>query len=488
MTGSGLGAIGSARMRAAYAAGELSPVEVVRDVIARAHEVQPVLNCFVEILDDRALADARASEARWRAGAPLGPADGVPSTVKEIVPAAGAPMTWATEALDGIAEVPTEDGPPLARAREAGSVVVARTTMPELAMLSSGVSTLHGVTRSPLDPAWSVGGSSAGAAAAAAAGCGPMHGGSDIGGSLRYPAAWTGTATLKPTWARLPVAPPYMGRTIGSIGRTVDDVALHTSVLAGPDPRDYTALPFEPLDWLTPREPDLPRLRVALLLDAGCGMAADPEVLAVVEAAAARFERAGAAVEPIAPFTTPAMLDALDRFFRIRSFVDTRSLAPERRERILTFIRAWMAPAADFSGEEVMRAYELVQAMRRAAVEATLPYDLVLSPVAPVATFPAAWPMPSNDPERAMDHLGYAAAYNFSEQPAGCLNAGFTADGRPVGLQIAGRRFDDLGVLDAMRWFERERPASAVVDWARIDAGPIGPVDAAAERESAAER
>lgn len=481
----GLAALSGAQLRAAYAAGELSPVEVVRDVLDRAHRVQPVLNCFVELLDERALAEAAASEARWRRGEPIGPADGVPSTVKEIVPAAGAAMTWASAAFAGIAEVPAADGPPLARAREAGSPVVARTTMPELAMLSSGVSSLHGVTRSPLNPAWSVGGSSAGAAAAAAAGCGPMHGGSDIGGSLRYPAAWTGTATLKPTWGRLPVAPPYMGRTIGSIGRTVDDVALHTSVLAGPDPRDYTALPFEPLDWLTPRDwfddrleapggRDRARPRVALLLDAGCGMPADPEVVDAVAAAAELFAGAGAHVEPIAPYTTPEMLDGLDRFFRIRLFVETRALDPERRAAILPFIRAWMAPAAGYSGEDVMRAYTLVQELRRTAVEATAPYDLVLSPVAPVATFPAEWPMPSNDPERAMDHLGFAAAFNFSEQPAGCVNAGFTADGRPVGLQLAGRRFDDLGVLAAMRWFEAARPASAVVDWARIDAGLVG--------------
>ncbi len=505
---------------AGFARGDFSPVDVAESVLARIEVVQPQTNAFAHVLAESARSSAAASERRWGEGRPAGPIDGVPVTIKENVPVAGIPMTMATRAFDDAAPA-TVDGPPAARTVEAGGVVVGVTTMPEFAMLSSGVSTLHGITRNPLDLTRTVGGSSGGAAAAAAGGCGPLHGGSDIGGSLRFPAAWTGTTTLKPSWGRLPVDPPYIGRTIGAIARTVADVALYTSVLAGADARDYTALEHRDLPWLEAvregargelgrRAGDPERgaagirglragdpgrgaastrdlstgdpergaggirgLRIGLHTDAGCGLPTDPEIIAAVTSAAALFEQAGAVVEPLPPFMAPELLNDLDMFFRVRSYADIVAYAPERRERILPYILQWIEPAAAMSGADVIRHYSGIQTMRARTVAATLPYDLVLSPVAAMTAFAAEQPAP--DPDRQMDHLNWAAPYNFSEQPAGSITCGFSSTGAPIALQIAGRRFDDLGVLRAMAWFEQARGPQRAVDWAALDAVAVFP-------------
>ena len=468
---------------AGFARGDFSPVEVAESVLARIDVVQPQANAFAHVLAEKARDAAVASERRWREGRPAGPIDGVPVTVKENVPVAGIPMTMATRALDDAPPAPA-DGPPAARTVEAGGVVVGITTMPEFAMLSSGVSTIHGVTRNPLDLSRTVGGSSGGAAAAAAGGCGPVHGGSDIGGSLRFPAAWTGTTTLKPSWGRLPVDPPYIGRTIGAIARTVADVALYTSVLARPDARDYTSLEHRELPWLDAvadgardtggaTNRGIRGLRVGLHTDAGCGLRTDPEIVAAVVAAAALFERAGAIVEPLEPFLTPELLNDLDMFFRVRSYADITAYTPERRQRILPYILNWIEPAAEMSGADVIRHYGGIQTMRARTVAATAPYDLVLSPVAAMTAFAAELPAP--DPEHQMDHLNWAAPYNFSEQPAGSINCGFSSTGAPIALQIAGRRFDDLGVIRAMSWFEQSRGRECAIEWNSIDSLTVFP-------------
>ena len=209
-------------------------------------------------------------------------------------------------------------------------------------MLSSGVSTFHPLTRNPWDLSKTPGGSSAGAAAAAAAGYGPIHIGTDIGGSIRLPAGWCGLVGLKPTHGRIAVGNPYPGRAIGPLTRTAADAALALSVMSGYDPRDHTSYPSPPdnaglgADTERSAESALRRgLRVALLLDAGLGLPVDPEITAAVSAVAAVLEKAGAIVEPIAPIITREMLDGLDRFWRIRSATDIAALPEDRRAKVL---------------------------------------------------------------------------------------------------------------------------------------------------------
>ncbi|HET9631218.1 MAG TPA: amidase, partial [Terrabacter sp.] len=347
-----------------------------------------------------------------------------------------------------------------------GGVILGSTVMPDWGMLSSGVSSLHGITRSPWDSALTTGGSSSGAGAAAAGGYGPLHVGTDIGGSIRLPGTWLGLTTLKPSAGRVPLDAPYLGRAAGPLTRTARDAALLLSVISRPDPRDWTSLPPEDLGTVLPPEPlDVRGLRVGLHLDAGCGLPLEPEVRRAVEAAAAVFAGAGAEVEPLAPFMTPRMLHDLDEFWRVRSLADFDALAPEARERVLPFIQRWVLAVRHVDGTTALRDYASIMALQQATVAATEPFDLVLSPVAPVTAFPAEWPMPWGEDDEGMAHIGYTAPYNMSGQPAASVNCGFTTDGRTIGLQVAGRRFDDVGVLRAVDWYEHHRPASATPVW-----------------------
>ena len=263
---------------------------------------------------------------------------------------------------------------------------------------------------------------------------------------------------LKPSNGRIPIKPPYYGRVAGPMTRCVDDAALMMSVLAQPDARDTMSLPPAAIAW-TELQRDLRGLRVGLLLDAGWGLAVEPETLAAVQAAARAFEAAGAIVEPLAPFTTRAMLEGLDRFWRMRSWLDFAALPAERQARVLPYIRAWISTGATLSGAEVFAGFSQMGAIRDATVAATLPFDVVLSPVAPVPAFQAEWASPIDDPERPFEHIAFTLPFNMSEQPAASIHCGFTAGGLPIGLQIAGRRFDDLGVLQVARAYEAMRGA-----------------------------
>ncbi|GAA1905161.1 amidase [Lapillicoccus jejuensis] len=446
-------------LTARYAAGTLSPPDVLAAVEAVVDAREPELNAFWVRSSDTAAREAEASARRWAQGRALGPLDGVPVTLKENLARAGVPMPAGHAGADPV--VPQRSSPVADRVTEAGGVVLGSTVMPDWGMLSSGVSSRHGITRSPWDPSWTTGGSSSGAGAAAAAGYAPLNVGTDIGGSIRLPGTWLGLATLKPSAGRVPLDAPYLGRVAGPLCRTVDDCALLMSVLARPDARDWTALPTTPIDW-DDRTLDVSALRVGVLFDAGCGMDVDPEVASAVGLVADTFAAAGARIEPMSAWMEPRLLADLDLFWRVRSLVDHEALTPEGRERILPFVSRWVSNAAGASGTDVLRAYGSIMEIQRRTVAATEAYDVVLSPVAPVAAFPAEWPMPFGDEDRGMAHIGFTAPYNLSGQPAATVNCGFTADGRPVGVQLGGRRFDDIGVLAVARWYEAARPAAAV--------------------------
>ena len=168
------------------------------------------------------------------------------------------------------------------------------------------------------------------------------------------------------------------------------------------------------------------------------------------------------------PFMTPEWLTRLDEFWRVRSLVELETLDREAQSRVLPFVRRWAEAASAVDGRGLMRDYAAIMAIQQATVAATERFDLVLSPVAPMAAFAAEWPMPWGHGDEAMSHIGFTAPFNLSGQPAGTVNAGFTADGRTIGLQVSGRRFDDVGVLRALHWFEQHGPPVARPAW------PIG--------------
>lgn len=445
----------------AYAAGRLSPVEVTRDVLDQIDRCEPQLHGMWTVDHAIALEAARESERRWQRGEPIRVAgvtlDGVPVTIKENIATKGVPMPLGTAASD-LTPRP-EDAPPAARLREAGAVFLGRTTMPDYGMLSSGLSSFHALARNPWNPATNPGGSSAGAGVAGAAGYGPIHLGTDIGGSIRLPAAWCGIVGLKPSLGRVPIDPPFMGRVAGPMTRTVADAALAMAVLSQPDARDYRSLPPSQIAWQD-LDRGLQGLRIGLQMDAGCGLPVDPQVAEAVTRAARLFEDAGARIEPLDPWMTPDLLQGLDDFWRTRAGLEVAALDAARREAVLPLVRAWAESGLGKSGEDVYRAYAATVEIRRLTVAATAHLDLVLSPVSPNVSFPAEWAYPAdNDVTRAMQHIGFTAPYNISEQPAISVPCGYDSAGVPIGLQIAGRRFDDLGVLQAARLWEGIAPA-----------------------------
>jgi aspartyl-tRNA(Asn)/glutamyl-tRNA(Gln) amidotransferase subunit A len=442
--------LSAAGMLAAFADGSLSPVAVTQAVIARIEAWEPRLCALYAYDPEGALKQAAASEARWRKGEALA-LDGVPCTIKENIATKGTPVPLGTAARELVPAA--EDAPPAARLREAGCVILAKTTMPDYGMLSSGLSSFHKLARNPFDLSKNPGGSSAGAGAAGAAGYGPLHVGTDIGGSIRLPAGWCGLVGLKPSFGRVPIDPSYYGRVAGPMTRTVKDAAMMMRELSKPDARDGMSLPPHEIDWLS-LEIDLKGVRLGLQLESGIGLAVEPQVRAAIEAAARAFAEAGAVVEPARAFLTRGMLDGLDDFWRQRAWADIGALPEARRASVLPYILEWARRGANLSGDRVYRGMSQMLAIREAALKAAASFDFVLSPVSPVPSFAAELASPLHDPERPFEHIVFTVAANMSDQPSISVHAGMTNEGLPIGLQITGRRFDDPGVLRMARAWE----------------------------------
>jgi aspartyl-tRNA(Asn)/glutamyl-tRNA(Gln) amidotransferase subunit A len=441
---------------AGFRARQFSPSEVLEDVLAHVAVWEPHIKALYAFDPDGARAVAKASTERWNKGEPTGVLDGVPVTIKDNIATKGQPVPLGAASVK---LVPSPvDAPPAARLREAGAVIFSKTTMPDYGMLSSGLSSFHPLTRNPWDLSKNPGGSSSGAGAAAAAGYGPLHLGTDIGGSVRLPACWCGLVALKPSLGRIPVDPPYVGRVAGPMTRTVDDAALMMSVLSRPDRRDGMSLPPNDINWKaldkSPR-----KLRIGLMLDLGVGQALERDVRDVAVKAAKAFESAGAVVTEVEGVLTREMLDGLDNFWRARMWEDLAKLTPAERAKALPYICQWAETGAKLSGVDVIRGFNATMAIRAAAAKLFCEIDYVISPVSPVVNFAAELASPINDPDKPFEHICYTVPWNMSENPAASINGGYDRNGFPIGVQIVGRRFDDLGVLGMAKAFESLRGA-----------------------------
>jgi aspartyl-tRNA(Asn)/glutamyl-tRNA(Gln) amidotransferase subunit A len=439
---------------AGYHGKKFSPNEVLDDVIAHVAKWEPHIKALYAFDPEGARAVAKASTARWQKGEPIGSLDGVPTTVKENIATKGVPVPLGA-ATTTLTPAPV-DAPQAARVREAGAVIFSKTTMPDYGMLSSGLSSFHPLTRNPWDVRMNPGGSSAGAGAAGAAGYGPLHLGTDIGGSVRLPACWCGIVALKPSLGRVPIDPPYVGRVTGPMTRTVDDAALLMSVLSQPDSRDGMSLPPADIDWPA-LDVSLKGKRIGLMLDLGFGDKLEDEVRATAKAAARAFESAGASVREVSGVITRETLDGLDAFWRARSWDDLSRLSPEVRAKALPYIYQWAEGGAKLSGVDVLRGFNATMTIRAAAAQLFADLDYVISPVSPVVKFRAELAAPRNDPQKPFEHIIYTVPWNMAENPAASINGGYDADGFPIGVQIIGRRFDDLGVLRMAKAFETLR-------------------------------
>lgn len=446
----------------AYASRALSPVEVLQTVLDHAEAVNSAINALFCFRPEQAMASAQGSEARWKAGAALGPLDGVPMTVKDSVAMIGWPYFHGIGANRALPPS-NYDSPPTIALREAGAVIFAKTTMPDCGLMASGISSLHGVTRNPWGLAWNTGGSSAGAGASVAAGAGYVSVGTDIAGSVRLPAAHCGLAGLKPTHGRVPHLPADTMRMAGPMGRSVDDIARLLTVLTRQDERDTWSLPADGVRYHEHLKRDVKGLKIGVLTDMGFGMKAEAAVRCAVEAAGKLLAGAGAIVEP---FTSPLTDDAyapIDLFLQVRGYLEYASLPPhgDTARDINPYVRAWCLGGAKHSGADLYRALGQIAKMKAALLAAFEGWDYVIAPTLPVVNFPAEEPGVSR--EMPLAHTLFTAMFNQTCQPASTVCMAFDSRHLPIGVQVTGHRFDDLGVLQVTKALEDMR--TVAMDW-----------------------
>ncbi len=460
MTGADLCDTPATQLVALIRAKKLSPVELTRAVLERIERLNPVVNAFCTVTADAALDAARATELAVVRGQRLGLLHGIPVSIKDLH------LTKGVRTMSGsfifLDRVPNVDAPFVRRLKEAGAVIVGKTTTPEFGWKAIGDSPLTGITRNPWNTKVTTGGSSAGAGAAAAAGMGPLHQGSDGAGSIRIPSGFCGVYGLKPTYGRVPTWPvsntDYTSH-VGPMTRTVADAALMLAAMAGPDEWDRTSLEGVPQDYVGSLARGIEGLRVAFSPDLG-GLPVDAEVATVVGQAVRAFDGLGCVVEEVKP-----------------GFADTHELircmwSTHEAGNYAQYLREWgkrMDPGLVACIEDGLR-YSVVdyieaRGQKFAFWDTVRPlfekYDLLLTPTTSVAAFPVGRLNPASWPQHAWDWLGWASfsyPFNFTGQPAASVPAGFTQAGLPVGLQIVGRRFADLTVLQASAAFEAARP------------------------------
>ncbi len=445
-----------------YRHGSLSPVEVTRAALDRIERLNGAVKAFIFVDAEGALAAAKESERRWRDGRPLGLVDGVPTTVKDVVVAAG----WTTRfgSLTSEPDNPSpHDGPSVARLRAQGAVLLGLTASPEFGWKGLTDSPLAGITRNPWDLSRTPGGSSGGAAGAAALGMGALHIGTDGGGSIRIPAGLSGVFGLKPAFGRVaafPFSPFGTVSHVGPMARSVEDLALMLTVMAGPDPRDPHSLPASHQDYRVGLEAGLAGLKIGFSPDLGF-VRVDPEVAAAVAQAVETLADLGATVETVEPpFEAPL------ETFHTHWFAGAArrlSLVPEDKRRLCDpAFREIAAIGGTYSLAQYQQAMADREDLQRAMRAFHQDYDLLATPSVAIPAFEAGLEVPEGSGlERWTEWAGFSYPFNLTQQPACSLPCGLTAAGLPIGLQLVGPRYDDALVLRAARAFETTRPFQA---------------------------
>ena len=438
-----------------YRRGNLSPMEVTQGVLDRIERLNPALTAFIHVDHEGALAAAQESEQRWQEGRPLGLLDGVPTTIKDVVVAKGWTTRFGSLTTDADSPSPV-DAPATARLREQGAVLLGLTASPEFGWKAITDSPLAGITRNPWDLSRTPGGSSGGASAAAALGLGALHVGTDGGGSIRIPAGFTGICGHKPSYGRVPAHPLSPFGTVAHVGpmaRSVEDLALMLSVMAGPDPRDPYALPPAEQDYRVGLEAGIAGLKIGYSPDLGYADV-DPEVATAVAAAVEGLSDLGATVETVEPpFARPLetfhvhwFAGAARRMSQIPE--ERRSLADPGLQEIAAIGRGYSLP--DYQ-QAVAEREELMRTMRAFHED----YDLLVTPSLTIPAFEAGLEVPeSSGLGRWTEWASFSYPFNLTQQPACSVPCGLTAAGLPIGLQIVGPRYDDALVLRAARAFE----------------------------------
>lgn len=430
-----------------YRRRELSPLELTRALLGWIDRHEPQVNAFARFDAEGALAAASRSEQRFANGAPLGALDGIPVSVKDLIDARGLPTRKGSRTTPTL---PAEqDAPVVARLREQGAVLLGKSTTSEFGLKGLGVSPLTGVTRNPWNLAHSSGGSSAGAVASVAAGFNPIAIGTDGGGSIRVPSAYTGVVGLKPSFGRVAHTPALLAGVpplVGPIARSVADISLLLRAVARPDQRDPWSLGHLPFETQLPA---LRGLRIAYSVDLGFARVA-PDVAQAFAAALDKLRtREGLTLEEAHPDVGPRAGEALRTLFEARAAETLRALSPEQR--------SWVDPDVQAAAEagERLRALDVLAAeAARIALVTNLAafhhhYDLLLTPT-------TAFTAPDAEPRAGaanVDRSPFVGAFSLTRQPAISVPVGLSTEGLPIGVQIVGRHFEEelvLGVAAAL--------------------------------------
>lgn len=473
---SDLSRITAGELRDSYAAGRLSPVDVCDAALAAIDEHDPIVNAFVLVDPDTARQSAAASQARWRAGSPLGPFDGVPVSVKDMFLTRGWPTLRGSHLLDDDGPW-SEDAPAVARLRDSGAVLLGKTTTPEFAWKGVTDSLRYGPTGNPWDPHRHAGGSSGGSAAAVGLGMGTASIGTDGGGSVRIPAAFTGTVAFKPTYGVIPIYPPSPFGTLSHAGpmtRSVDDAALLLDVVSGFDHRDWSAMPTATDSFADQLSAGgVTGCRIAFSADLGYGRN-DPAVEAAVRQAMPVFEAAGATVVEV----DPGFDDPVEAFHVLWFAGAAKALESHQVEwpTIDPDLRAAVEWGRDLSASQYLdaTAVRMDLGVRMGGFHRT--YDLLVTPTMPVTAFRTGQQAPHDWPSRLWTSWSsYTYPFNMTQQPAISVPCGF-ANQMPVGLQIVGPRHADRLVLQAAQAFEDGIGQSRFVPPARQPKDPVHPI------------
>ncbi len=442
-----------------YRAKSLSPVEATQAVLSQVRRHNESINAYVMVDEEQAIAQARASEDRWRVGEPKGLLDGVPTSIKDLILTKGWPTLRGSLAVDP-GQPWDEDAPVVARLREHGAVLIGKTTTPEFGHKGVTDSPVSGITRNPWNLDKTPGGSSGGASAAVAAGMAPLAIGTDGGGSIRIPASFAGIFGIKPSFGRVPAYPASPFGSVAHIGpmtRTVADAALMLTVIAGPDWRDWTALPYDEEDYRRNLDQPLTGVRVAYSETLGMpNVRLDAEVRDACATAARQFQSLGATVidaDPVWPYEPGAVFSVYWSIGAAKLIDDMSAEQVAKMEESLT---KFAEEGRKLSGLDI-KAAELQRTANGAALNKFFEdYDLLLSPTMPIPAFDAGVPIPSDDyADDPLRWTPYTFPINLAKNPAASVPCGFTASGLPVGLHVIGPHYREVSVLRAARAYEQ---------------------------------
>ncbi len=451
---------------ALYRSGQASPVEATQAVLARIERLNPQLNAFCLGDADAALAAARDSQARWQAhrssGAPVGELEGVPTSIKDLILTRGWPTLRGSRTIDP--QQPWEaDAPATARLREAGAVLLGKTTTPEFGCKGETNSPATGITRNPWNTGCTPGGSSGGTAAAVAAGLGPLSVGTDGAGSVRIPAAFCGNVGLKPSFGRVPAYPLSPFGTVAHLGphtMSVRDAALMMNVLKQPDARDWTALEADSSDYTLGLDDGVRGLRIAYSPTLGYAQNVHPEIAAAVEAAVRQLQALGAHVEQVDPgFEDP--LEITTGLWFLGAHTVWSGLTPQQQAVTDPDFRAEAELGAQLTALQVQQLHQRRGVLGSHMRQFMQRYDLLVTPSVAVPAFEArsAGSVPM-DPQAMLGWTPFSYPFNLTQQPAISVPCGLTQAGLPMGLQIVGPMFGDALVLRAARAFESVQPVA----------------------------